>query len=1204
MESRGPDLFDEGDFSDTNPEQNIPSVIMHDTANYGASFTVGRGNLTTATRYDVTGTTGAVSSQIKYNIAGAPVAQIDPLGRTVKISYADNFNDTSTTRNTYAYPTRLFDPAGNYSEVKYRFDTGANAWARSPAPAGNTTDKETTREYDAVGRLLKNTVVNSGAYTRYEYPTNNIQSKVFSTIVDSDNDGADADDEVMSESWTDGAGRVRRSRTEHPGSTGGWSATLAEYDILGQLKRSTVPTETNSSYEPAGDDASRGWLWSQNEYDWKGRPTRTIPTDSTGSDGKDQLISYEGCGCAGGQVTTIQSEVVPKDTNPNETARRTQKVYQDVLGRTYKTEVLNWTGAVYSTTVQTFNGRDQITKTRQYAGDANSTSYQDVTVTYDGHGRMKTRHYPVEDANTETTWIYNADDSVQQTIDPRGAITNFTYNELRLATQISYDPPANHPEIPDVPTVSFNYDAVGNRTQMTDGTGTTGYFYDPLSRLESEKKYFNLLPAAPVPDHKYSLSYEYCIGGGLKTVTDPFGYTINYTNDKSGRVTAVSGDPTADNPTGQWANGIQYRAFGQIKQMTYAIPDAAPTIKLEYDNRLRADYWEIARSGGFEAKADFTHGSDSRVIAKNDLLDDKWDRSMKYDFAGRLTHNQFGMGQSNNNGNVRVYEQAIEYDGFSMMAEREITNWGQTGGFGESYVNGRIQSSLVDYDASGNVVSQPIDSMPEGTGTNTFDAAGRRVKYFDQRFGRFNGYLNMVQEHVTEYDFDGDGRPVVEKDNQRTYPRNDPPSGGLEATPKVFQLWSSVLGSNLVTIGGYTGGTKIFAGGTLIGTANANSGSRWTTADPVTGTTVRWAGSNGVWEKAAEETEPLGQLVASADPDLDNDPGYDYAARNSAFPQWQCDLPDDVRPMECRIRQEIESSLNGTSIKSIWDPNKKDGDPSFIHVNDPPLDSAQDMPRIVTHQATHSTAKPIDQTADGATTVPTQNPDNCDGDVDLENYKVNIRCGDSTIPEDFKDTSYSAASTGGGLRNFTEEEWATLTTAVAIAQSVLGDPNCGVAVQKGISDSELAGKGDPKSILTDMFARAQKNYTSIPKGKEYASAVTQGDVGEGFYFLYRSYEYDPTLSAFASSGRGENRSGYTRFGPSFFNYGTPVGVNLAQMLQFPAGFAVPSNLSGNDNLTRALILLHEVRVITENKSYHDDNIYNSEIYNACFKNAK
>ena len=38
-------FYDEGDFSDTSLEQNIANVIMHDTGNYGTSFTVGRGNL-------------------------------------------------------------------------------------------------------------------------------------------------------------------------------------------------------------------------------------------------------------------------------------------------------------------------------------------------------------------------------------------------------------------------------------------------------------------------------------------------------------------------------------------------------------------------------------------------------------------------------------------------------------------------------------------------------------------------------------------------------------------------------------------------------------------------------------------------------------------------------------------------------------------------------------------------------------------------------------------------------------------------------------------------------------------------------------------------------------------------------------------------------------------------------------------------------
>jgi len=36
-------------------------------------------------------------------------------------------------------------------------------------------------------------------------------------------------------------------------------------------------------------------------------------------------------------------------------------------------------------------------------------------------------------------------------------------------------------------------------------------------------------------------------------------------------------------------------------------------------------------------KTDYSYFADSRVAAKDDLLDNKWDRVMKYDFAGRMT---------------------------------------------------------------------------------------------------------------------------------------------------------------------------------------------------------------------------------------------------------------------------------------------------------------------------------------------------------------------------------------------------------------------------------------------------------------------------------------------------------------------------------------------------------------------------------------
>ena len=143
--------------------------MQHDNTNYGASFIAGRANLTSTTRWDAnypTNSANAVTSSVKYNTAGAVVSQTTPWDgtntRTVKIDCADVFTTTGNP-TTYAYPTKIYDPAGNYSQVKYRYDIGANVWAKSPAPAGNPTGKETTREYDLVGRALKETIVNTGA---------------------------------------------------------------------------------------------------------------------------------------------------------------------------------------------------------------------------------------------------------------------------------------------------------------------------------------------------------------------------------------------------------------------------------------------------------------------------------------------------------------------------------------------------------------------------------------------------------------------------------------------------------------------------------------------------------------------------------------------------------------------------------------------------------------------------------------------------------------------------------------------------------------------------------------------------------------------------------------------------------------------------------------------------------------------------------
>src|SRR4029078_8974543 len=131
------------------------------------------------------------------------------------------------------------------------------------------------------------------------------------------------------------------------------------------------------------------------------------------------------------------------------------KIYGDVLNRTWKTEILNWDGTgpngtapnntVYSTTVTTFNTRDQVTGITEYAGTEGSSTHQETTMTYDGYGRLRSKHLPeqqVDSNNTastdHTTWDYYADGTVKKITDARGAVSNFTYNGRHLIAGITY----------------------------------------------------------------------------------------------------------------------------------------------------------------------------------------------------------------------------------------------------------------------------------------------------------------------------------------------------------------------------------------------------------------------------------------------------------------------------------------------------------------------------------------------------------------------------------------------------------------------------------------------------------------------------------------------------------------------------------------------------------------------------------------------
>jgi YD repeat-containing protein len=891
--------YDEENFAQESNQ--IITPIQHDTANFGATFISGRANQTSTTRWNTefpTSASEAVTSKIRYDIAGSPVAALDPLNRKVKTNYADSFNDTTVSRNTYAYPTTLTDPANNSSTVKYRFDTGANVRAKSPAPAGNTNGKETTREYDSIGRLSKETVLNNGAYTRYEYPPNQIQSKVYSTIIDTNNNGADQADEVMSEAWTDGAGRTLRARTEHPGSMGGYSGTLAEYDILGQLKRSTVPTEINSNYEPAGDDAIRGWLWTSAEYDWKGRVTREINTDGT-----DRLMNYDGCGCAGGQVTTVRSENLAE-------GRRTLKTYQDTLGRTYKTEKLNWDASIYASTITELNGLDRALQVREYEG-SNTTpnaNFQLTNYTYDGHGRLKTEHLPQQQANKNTTYEYYADDRILSKTDGRGVKTNYLYNSVGLLTNINYETPAD-PNIVVSANVGFEYDALGNRVWMTDGLGRLDYVYDELSRLTTETRQFT--PGQS--PNSFQLSYNYNLSGGLKSLSDQSGTSVLYTHDKIARVTEVAANSNGN--VISIANNAQYRAWGEMKHLEYG---NGQQMNMSFNNRLQAQSFNLSKNGQAAIQKQYDYHADGSLRYAQDLLDPKFDKMNTYDHVGRLKDARSGAearGQTETNMQNLPYRQTYNYAAFGNTVNKSNLSWG------ELYNAGDPSS---EYDADGRTTRTSLENVGEWwTGTTQvnvsshtdtqYNSAGQiaTIKMFktvnkEQQLPPIPPTTETYEYNRTNEIYDGDGRLgsvggwwLFEEDVRGETRREQMPK------PSERYMRSTVLGGEISPT------TYIYVGKTQI--ATIGNGTTWLHKDP-SGMTVQTRGSSG----DIPNPQNLSNYKKELDP-TNSDVGLDYTV-NLPTPAPASDpLPRggfgfDVNP-------EDASYPDGRKIQCVVDGN-------------------------------------------------------------------------------------------------------------------------------------------------------------------------------------------------------------------------------------------------------------------------------------------
>ena len=866
--------------------QGSDAPIRHDNDNYGATFVAGRANLSSVKRYDVNVTDNSVFtvSTSKYNAAGAIVDAIDPLAHHTTLSYADSFSDGNNARNTLAYPKTVTDADGYSSTLIYNFDFGGVTSKQTPQPniIQNVPGPLQTLTYDAAGRIERVTTATNGAYTHYVYGPNYLLT--LSTV-------NNASDEAYSNSVVDGMGRTIVAATNHPGIIEGrYSAVNTIYDFMGREVKQSNPTETNSEWVPAGDDVA-GWLYTQQSFDWKGRPLVTTNTDLT-----TKQASYTGCGCAGGEVVTLTDE----------TSRR-QRITSDVLGRAWKTEILNGNSTTYSTTANTYNARDQVQLVRQYQGAETSNTYQDTTMTYDGHGRLATQKKPEQ--TSPTSYTYFADDTIEVMTDARGATTTFGYNGRHLISSVAYGGGYS------APSVTLGYDAAGNRTsmsEMSDGVGSVTYSYDQLSRLASEVRYFREL------GQSFTLSYGYNLANQVTSISDPNdpSRNVSYTWDSTGRVTDINGNGYGG--VNSFANTIQYRASGATKHVSYGNGLVAD---LQYNNRLQTSHFELklnstgARYLGVDYQYTTTSTSgdnDGRLKLAHDLDDSALDRTDAYDVAGRESSGYAGAYLPNSNVTSGPYQEGFSYDVWGNLSGRTwrqyetvwtpggTVRYPATRSYSETFVNNRSTNPGWSYDADGRALTGTSAVNSSYTQTNSYDAAGQMIS-------------TSVPGKNYSFAYDGSGQRLKFVEN-----------GDV-----TYYVTSTVLGGQVVAELNQSGAKKrsyVYAGGQVVAKQEGNQ-VLWDNRDS-TGRSTRMVNSSATVTSRVE----LDPLSVAVDPTNVPEGNSAYSISPVGFygapqePSMGC-RADNV-PTSCNL---VQASLRaGGSIECLggpcptvgWTPNR------------------------------------------------------------------------------------------------------------------------------------------------------------------------------------------------------------------------------------------------------------------------------------------
>jgi RHS repeat-associated protein len=452
-------------------------------------------------------------SKTVYNSFGKPERVIDAKGRVTRMEYDSRGMDKKTIYPDQSYEETSYDGEGNVVAKRDRegratkmvYDAADRLTETILPDLTPATDADNPRQitkFDAAGQVeWQQDERGNKSFVKYDLAGRSIESK-------------DALGSAMTTVY-DVAGQ-RTSMTDALGRT-----TKYVYDVAGRMKETIFPDETPATdadnprmlmeYDAVGrkitqtDEMGRITRYS---YDKLGRLLSVIlPNPSTGAN--PPLVDGASPANSGTLVTSYEyDEQGNKTAQIDAEGRRTTWSY-DQVGRNLTRKLPM--GQVESMVYNTAGERIQHT----------SFNGVDTLFAYDSQGRMGRVTFP---NNRVRQFTYTTDGKVQS-IDDGGQLYSFEYDERDRLTKATDGYGRD---------IRYQYDAIGNRTQLKTAKQEVNYSFDALNRLSEVVTSTNAANIGWAANQK--ATYQYDAIGNRQSMINPNGTLVSYGFDVRNRL--------------------------------------------------------------------------------------------------------------------------------------------------------------------------------------------------------------------------------------------------------------------------------------------------------------------------------------------------------------------------------------------------------------------------------------------------------------------------------------------------------------------------------------------------------------------------------------------------------------------------------------------------------------------------------------------